>query len=54
MARSTRTRRGYPPRATDSATTPKEFFAAPSFKEAAVTLGGHDKAIAITLKYPRK
>ncbi|MGO9758789.1 MAG: DUF2141 domain-containing protein [Roseiarcus sp.] len=30
------------------------FFAAPSFKDAAVTLGGHDKAIAITLKYPGK
>jgi uncharacterized protein (DUF2141 family) len=30
------------------------FFAAPSFKDAAVTLDSHDKAIAITLKYPRK
>jgi uncharacterized protein (DUF2141 family) len=30
------------------------FFAAPSFKDAAVTLGSGDKAIAITLKYPRK
>jgi uncharacterized protein (DUF2141 family) len=30
------------------------FLAAPSFKDAAVTLGGHDKAIDITLKYPRK
>jgi uncharacterized protein (DUF2141 family) len=30
------------------------FFAAPSFKAAAVTLGSHDKAIGITLKYPPK
>jgi uncharacterized protein (DUF2141 family) len=30
------------------------FFAAPSFKDAAVMLGDHDEAIAITLKYPPK
>ena len=30
------------------------FLAAPSFKDSAVTLGGHNKAIDITLKYPRK
>jgi len=30
------------------------FFAAPSFKDAAVMLGGHDRAIGITLKYPPK
>jgi uncharacterized protein (DUF2141 family) len=30
------------------------FLAAPSFKDAAVTLGRQNKAIDITLKYPRK
>ena len=30
------------------------FLAAPSFKDAAVMLGGHDRAIAITLRYLRK
>ena len=45
---------GLPTEGYGSSNDAEGFFAAPSFKDAAVTLGGHDKAIAITLKYPPK